>query len=535
MSENTNAYKLQSYNRIRPLGTKGAIWLVSDSVTGEKFVMRILSADSYQVYRKLARLRHPNLVRVADVILSQGKLYVIEEYLEWQLLSSQIPEKGTSGRYALSVGKQILGALCVLHQNNIIHRDIKPENIMVDGQGNARLIDFDIARIFMAEKDSDTRAKGSRDYAPPEQYGFAQSDGRADLYALGVTLNEVATGGMPWEKPCKGKLGKIVWRCTQLDPKKRFQSAAQVLSYIQRTRIKRIALVLAGTAVLGLAAAAAVLLPAKPSSSTAGHAAGVKERDEKTEPKKNVSSEAATTFEPEGDISPEQEEEQPAAEELERIPEEEEIRTAAAEEMPKYFSEEGEFTFFNGTGGIFTSDLDKLIPSLMMTEDRTYQQFKAEPRKGLKITGVAKKKGTQMVLSLTMPDGEMVKFVFHDVYQKKYMSKYDHNVYWEDDKVGDMPVDYQIVYYDFDKDGDKEFLVVLARRDQSVGFRHEEYGAKYCFSYMVDAVSDDKFECSDEIFIPSWFGVRLAENEYFYDFYFHNYYWWNGKEWDMQP
>ena len=106
-------------------------------------------------------------------------MYVIEEYLEWELLSDRMEKAVLSHRCALNVGKQLLGALSVLHEHHIVHRDIKPENIMIDRAGNVKLIDFDIARIFSKDKSSDTVAKGSRAYAPPEQSGAARSSTRS--------------------------------------------------------------------------------------------------------------------------------------------------------------------------------------------------------------------------------------------------------------------------------------------------------------------------------------------------------------------
>lgn len=234
MSEIVNEYKLESYKKIKPLGEKGNLWIVEDSVTGKYFVMRKLSMDVQKVYQILTGIHHPNIVEITDVFFCSGFLYVIEEYLKGRLLSDVVAEKSISGRHVLSIGKQILNALSILHEHNIVHRDVKPENIMVDRKGCVKLIDFDIARLFSEDKSRDTTVKGSKDYASPEQFGFMQSDCRTDIYALGVTLNELATGELPEKKICRGRLGAVVRRCIEFDPKRRYQTAAQALKDIRR-------------------------------------------------------------------------------------------------------------------------------------------------------------------------------------------------------------------------------------------------------------------------------------------------------------
>ena len=196
--------------------------------------MRKLSMEHRCIYQTLCSIRHPHIAEVLDVFPYQDELYVIEEYLAGRTLADFLKDEGAMGRQALAIGKQLLDALVFLHENHIIHRDIKPENIIIDGSGSIKLIDFDIARQFSEEKKEDTTVKGSRIYAPPEQYGFAQSDFRTDIYSFGITLNELATGHFPEETLSHGILRKIVLNCTEFDPKRRYQTAAQVLAHLRR-------------------------------------------------------------------------------------------------------------------------------------------------------------------------------------------------------------------------------------------------------------------------------------------------------------
>ena len=85
---------------------------------------------------------------------------------------------------------QICKALGILHNSGIVHRDIKPENILVRGT-EAVLIDFDAARLVKPEHRTDTQIMGTTGYAAPEQFGFSQTDARADIYSLGIVFNEM--------------------------------------------------------------------------------------------------------------------------------------------------------------------------------------------------------------------------------------------------------------------------------------------------------------------------------------------------------
>lgn len=232
----TNEYKLENYQKIKPLNTNNNLWLVKDSVTEKQFVMRRLPIESQKVYQTLAKIHHPHIVEIIDVFSYNSFLYVIEEYLDYELLSQKAAGKKLPRRRVLAIGIQILQALSTLHEHNIIHRDIKPENIMINSHRDIKLIDFDIARQFSANKSGDTSVKGSKDYAPPEQFGFSQSDCRTDIYSLGVTLNELATGNLPEKELCTGQLGVIIKRCIEFDPKRRYQTANQILKHIHKRK-----------------------------------------------------------------------------------------------------------------------------------------------------------------------------------------------------------------------------------------------------------------------------------------------------------
>ena len=109
-----------------------------------------------------------------------------------------------------------------------VHRDIKPENVLLRGS-EAVLIDFDAARFFRPGRDEDTQVLGTTGYAAPEQYGLAQSDARADIYSLGVLLNVMLTRRHPSRVTAPGRMGRIVQKCTMINPERRYQSALDLM------------------------------------------------------------------------------------------------------------------------------------------------------------------------------------------------------------------------------------------------------------------------------------------------------------------
>lgn len=157
---------------------KGTIYLVQEEAGEGRFVRKKLEGQ-HSVYSKLQSLSHPNLPKVYETVLSGDFTIVVEEYIEGKPLgSTELSEK----QFLCVVG-ELCGVLEYLHGRGIIHRDIKPSNLMMADDGHIRLIDFDAARMPKEEQEQDTHLLGTRGYAAPEQYGFAQTDeiGRAHV------------------------------------------------------------------------------------------------------------------------------------------------------------------------------------------------------------------------------------------------------------------------------------------------------------------------------------------------------------------
>lgn len=234
MQEETKEYILSCYEDVRLLhqSERGEIWLALHQVSQNLFVKRILpfSESGLKTFELLKPLKHPNLLGIIGVINLHDKLFIIEEYIEGGNLADLLKENRViREQEVLSIIRQLCQALNVLHSSGIVHRDIKPSNLMINKEGIVKLIDFGAARIFNRDSDRDTRLLGTEGYASPEQFGFAQTDPRADIYALGATAYELLTGELPrGGMKYNGKLKGIIKKCLQFDPGKRYQSAKEV-------------------------------------------------------------------------------------------------------------------------------------------------------------------------------------------------------------------------------------------------------------------------------------------------------------------
>ncbi len=209
---------------------KSTVHLVKPRGDEQVFVRKILKGKR-PIYSTLQNCRHPYLPRVEEVIISDDVTTIIEEYVEGETLgSAELSEK-----QIVCAAKELCDVLEFLHEKEIIHRDIKPSNLILAKDAHIRLIDFDAARMPKDDLEQDTRLLGTRGYAPPEQYGFSQTDARADIYAFGVTLRQLLG-----ERAVKPHFKRIIQKCTNLNPDKRYQTAKQVkraLSYRKRCAV----------------------------------------------------------------------------------------------------------------------------------------------------------------------------------------------------------------------------------------------------------------------------------------------------------
>ena len=209
---------------------KKEIWRVKVKATGENAVMKI-SESGGAPYAELKKISHPLLAKI--FYCTNDGTVCVEEYIEGELLSEIVDaENFFNEDDAENFLLQICDGLSVLHEKNIIHRDIKPSNIIRRADGTFKLIDFDVARIFKADKKRDTKHFGTDGYAAPEQFGHGQTDARSDIYALGHTLKELLGGNY------HGRFEKIISKCTEYDPKRRFQSAEELRAAVLNAAVE---------------------------------------------------------------------------------------------------------------------------------------------------------------------------------------------------------------------------------------------------------------------------------------------------------
>lgn len=180
------------------------------------------------VYKKLQAISHPNLPKIYSAEKCDEKCKVIEEYINGITVADVLANGLYTPQGAAEVIKSLCSALDTLHSLDIIHRDIKPENIMIDSNGNVKLIDFDASRIFKSYQPQDTAFIGTVGFAAPEQYGINQTDPRSDIFALGILLNVMLTGEHPSKLLYKGKLAKVIEKCINIDPNKRFSNVREL-------------------------------------------------------------------------------------------------------------------------------------------------------------------------------------------------------------------------------------------------------------------------------------------------------------------
>lgn len=209
---------------------RGTVSVVRHKKSGTRYVFRRYSGSG-EVYRRLLPVLCPHLPQIMEAAEQDGQTAVLEEYVQGDTLAELLMGARLTEREARQVTMQLCQALHVLHSMGAVHRDVKPENVILRGS-DAVLIDFDAARIYKDESESDTQVLGTTGFAAPEQYGIFQSDERADIFSLGVLLNIMLTGKHPSREMAVGKMGRIVRKCTMTAPEQRYQSARALMEVL---------------------------------------------------------------------------------------------------------------------------------------------------------------------------------------------------------------------------------------------------------------------------------------------------------------
>lgn len=224
--------KLSFYREIAVLNEEHGVELVQHLETKKIFVKKRMKIYDIHVFQYLMSCSIPGIPRIEELVEADDRLFVIEEYISGDSLREKLDADGPlTVPEAVSCIRQLCDILRPLHRLSppIVHRDIKPSNIIITSAGQLYLVDFNSAKETSDSKNQDTVLIGTFGYAAPEQYGFSASQPTADIYALGVLLNEMLTGKKPQEKLPDGPLAAIVKKCMQMDPSNRYQDVDQLL------------------------------------------------------------------------------------------------------------------------------------------------------------------------------------------------------------------------------------------------------------------------------------------------------------------
>ena len=197
-----------------------------------------------------ARLNHPNIVTVFDADQEDGQFFITMELLEGQPLQTVLRERGQlSPANVLGIARQTCRGLDYAHSQDIIHRDIKTANLFVTSERVVKIMDFGLAKMLEEVRGATTLVSGTPYYMSPEQVIGEVVDHRTDLYSLGVTLFELATGGVPFDSGEVGyhhrhstvpdpqalrpdlpeELSRLILKLLEKDPDARLQTANDVL------------------------------------------------------------------------------------------------------------------------------------------------------------------------------------------------------------------------------------------------------------------------------------------------------------------
>lgn len=249
-------YELSTYVSVKTIRETEfvKVELTENSLDGLNYIKKTYHSDKRAVFNVLAGIKNEHIPEIFGVYFGEDTV-VIEQYIQGDTLEQLISEgKVFSQSQVRTVFDNLLDAIDTLNKNNIIHRDIKPSNVIITENGEAVLIDYSIARPYSDKRDSDTELLGTVGYAAPEQFGFAQSDYRTDIYAFGLTLKKIAN-----RRNASQKLCNAIERCSEFDPSRRFQSVDEIRRYIKKPSLCLWAFLAVG--VVAVVGAVILLLP----------------------------------------------------------------------------------------------------------------------------------------------------------------------------------------------------------------------------------------------------------------------------------
>ncbi len=252
-------------------GGMGAVYRVEDTQAKEEIALKLIKPEIAAEKKTIERfrnelttarkIRHKNVCGMYDLNEEKGTHYITMEYVPGEDLKSFLKRSGhLTISKAISISKQVCEGLSEAHGSGVVHRDLKPANIMIDKSGNARIMDFGIARTIKAKGITGEGVMiGTPEYMSPEQAEAKAVDTRSDIYSLGVILYEMITGRLPFEggtplsvamqhkgetpkdpkefnPQIPGDLSQLILKCLEKDKEIRYQSAEELQSELENVK-----------------------------------------------------------------------------------------------------------------------------------------------------------------------------------------------------------------------------------------------------------------------------------------------------------
>lgn len=265
-------YLADRYEILNRIGAGGMsdVYKAKDHILGRFVAVKVLKAEFSEdrsfvskfrtEAQSAAGLEHPNIVNIYDVGSEDGRHYIVMEYVEGITLKTYIEKKGQlTFKESASIAIQVARGIEAAHNKQIIHRDIKPQNIMISTEGKVKVMDFGIAKAASSNTIS-SDVMGSVHYSSPEQARNGFVDGRSDIYSLGIVMYEMVTGRVPFDGDTTVSVAiqhlqeeipnptgytpnlpvsmeKIILKCTQKNPDRRYQNIRDLLSDLRRALV----------------------------------------------------------------------------------------------------------------------------------------------------------------------------------------------------------------------------------------------------------------------------------------------------------
>lgn len=253
-------------------GGMGAVYDARDRRDGMRRALKVLHAtadDDHAAVRFrreieiLSRIAHPNIVRIFDFGVDEGRMYFAADLVAGENLRAVLHRRAVLPPAEVAqLGVTLAGALAAAHAQGIVHRDVKPHNIMIGPDGHLTLLDFGIARGAGIDMNTVTATGvmiGTPEYMSPEQFLGVRVDARSDIYSVGVVLYELLTGVLPFQGDTPVTLGirhqttlpppirtqrpsvpawleRVILKCLEKSPGSRYLTAADLAAELSRSR-----------------------------------------------------------------------------------------------------------------------------------------------------------------------------------------------------------------------------------------------------------------------------------------------------------